>query len=123
MTRVITFVGAALLVVSGFSRTLTAQDHPGQYDRADIEAGSRLYVAQCQQCHGPTGDLIVGVDLRRAQFRTAITDDDLMRIIGTTGVPGRGMPASQLQPPELTGIIAFMRAGFDLSATAVKVGD
>lgn len=29
------------------------QDHPGQYDRADIEAGARLYTGQCAPCHGP----------------------------------------------------------------------
>ena len=38
----------------------------------------------------------------------------------TRGTPG-GMPAFKLDPAELTGIIAFIRAGFDTSA-AVRVG-
>jgi putative heme-binding domain-containing protein len=98
-----------------------SQDHPGQYDRMDIENGSRVYAAQCAQCHGPTGDIIAGVDLRRGLFRTAVTDEDLVRVIGT-GVPGKGMPAFKLQPPEVSGIVAFIRAGFDVAGTAVKVG-
>jgi putative heme-binding domain-containing protein len=98
-----------------------AQDHPGQYDRMDIENGSRVYATQCAQCHGPTGDTIGGVDLRRGLFRTAVSDEDLVRVI-TTGVPGAGMPAFKLQPPEMSGIVAFIRAGFDVAGTAVKVG-
>ena len=34
------------------------QEHPGQYSQADVEAGSRLYSAQCQLCHGLTGDQV-----------------------------------------------------------------
>jgi putative heme-binding domain-containing protein len=39
------------------------------------------------------------------------------------GVPGTGMPPFNLQPPELDGLVAFIRAGFDVGGTAVKVGD
>jgi putative heme-binding domain-containing protein len=98
------------------------QDHPGQYDRADIEAGSRLYATQCVACHGPNGDMITGIDLRRGLFKTAVTDEDLTRVL-KTGRPDSGMPAfALLQPQEVTGIVAFIRAGFDASAS-VKLGD
>jgi cytochrome c oxidase cbb3-type subunit III len=100
-----------------------AQDHPGQYDRADIESGSRLYGAQCAGCHGPNGDMVNGVDLRRGQFKTAVTDEDLVRVLAT-GAPAAGMPAfSGLQSSEVTGIIAFIRSGFDATAGGVIVGD
>jgi cytochrome c oxidase cbb3-type subunit III len=98
------------------------QDHPGQYSSADVEAGARVYNAQCAQCHGVNGDMVPGVDLRRGQFRRATSDDELTEVV-TTGVPGAGMPPFALQPQEITGVIAFIRAGFDSGGTAVRVGN
>jgi putative heme-binding domain-containing protein len=96
-------------------------DHGAQYSQAEIAAGYRVYSSQCTQCHGPLGDFISGVDLRRGVFRRATSDDDLARVI-TNGVPGAGMPPFKLEPAELTGVIAFIRAGFDQTAS-VRVGD
>jgi putative heme-binding domain-containing protein len=100
----------------------TAQDHPGQYSVADIETGSRLYSGQCALCHGTNGDTVAGVDLRRGLFRRAVSDEDIARVIAS-GVPAAGMPAFKFQPTEVDGLIAFIRAGFDVSGTAVKVGN
>jgi putative heme-binding domain-containing protein len=97
------------------------QDHPGQYTQQEIDAGSRLYGTQCATCHGPNGDQVSGIDLRRGQFRRAASDDDLAQVI-RTGTPG-GMPPFALSPAELTGVLAFIRAGFDVTGEAVKVGD
>src|SRR5207247_5283086 len=99
----------------------SSQDHPGQYSAIDIETGSRLYAGQCALCHGATGDGVSGVDLRRGQFRRAMSDEELGNVI-TTGIPGAGLPGSKLQPSEIDGLVAFIRAGFDLSGAAVKVG-
>lgn len=120
-------LGIVLLAFTGFGAGTAAQgvvtDHPGQYDRADIENGSRLYGAQCAGCHGANGDMVNGVDLRRGQFITARSDEDLVRVLAT-GRPASGMPAfATMQPGEVTGIIAFIRAGFDKAGVAVKVGD
>ena len=60
------------------------------------------------------------MDLRRGQFRRAQSDEDLAQTI-TRGSPG-GMPPFKLDPAELTGIVAYIRAGFDTSAS-VRVGD
>jgi putative heme-binding domain-containing protein len=98
-----------------------AQDHPGQYSAVDIETGSRLYAGQCTLCHGPNGDAVAGADLRRGQFRRSVSDEDLARVIAT-GIPDAGMPGFKLQPSEVDGLVAFIRAGFDLTGTAVKVG-
>jgi mono/diheme cytochrome c family protein len=103
----------------GGAQTLN-QDHT--YTRADVEVGQRLYGPQCQVCHGATGDGVPGIDLRLGRFRRSSSDDDLARVI-TTGIPGTGMPAFRLQPAELTGVIAFIRAGFDAGSAAVRVGD
>jgi putative heme-binding domain-containing protein len=96
------------------------QDH--QYTTAEIQAGSRLYAAQCQQCHGQMGDQVANTNLRRGQFRRVSSDDDIKRIV-TTGVTESGMPPFKFQPAELDALVAFIRAGFDPGGTAVRVGN
>src|SRR5262245_41971612 len=110
--------GLAVCIAPAHAQLLTA-DHPGQYTQEDIARGGLFYNAQCFACHGRDGDQISGVDLRRGLFRRAQSDEDLGQTI-TRGTPG-GMPAFKLDPAELTGIIAFIRAGFDTSA-AIRVG-
>ena len=97
----------------------SAQDHT--YSSADIATGVRVYGAQCQLCHGANGDTVAGVNLRLGRFRRAVTDDDLAQVIAK-GVPP-GMPSFSFSPAEVNGVVAFIRAGFDPSGTAVKVGN
>lgn len=109
------------LVTTGSPRgAQSSQDHT--YTNSDIQAGSGLYANQCAQCHGPTGDTVSGINLRRGQFRKPMSDDDLRRTI-TAGVPAAGMPPFTLQGAELDGLVAFIRAGFDVDGVAAKVGD
>jgi len=110
-----------MLILAGQAGAQLTQDHPGQYSQADIDIGARLYNAQCAQCHGPNGDQVSGVDLRRGQFRRANSDEDLAGIIAN-GIPGTGMPPVALQPAEMTGVIAFIRAGFDPAGRPIKIG-
>jgi putative heme-binding domain-containing protein len=113
---------AALLLYSGAAVLGAQADHGAQYSQAEIAAGYRVYSSQCVQCHGGNGDGISGVDLRRGVFRRAASDEDLGRVI-TGGIPGgAGMPPFKLEPAELAGVIAFIRAGFDQTAS-VRVGD
>jgi cytochrome c oxidase cbb3-type subunit III len=123
MTRVLALltIAAAFSVHAQIHAQVLDQDH-GQYSRADVEAGQRLYGPQCQVCHGATGDGVPGIDLRLGRFRRAASDEDLVRTI-TSGVAGTGMPAFTLRPAELTAIVAFIRAGFDPGSAAVRVGD
>jgi putative heme-binding domain-containing protein len=51
-----------------------------------------------------------------------MSDDDLRRVM-TVGIPGTGMPPFTFQPSELDGLVAFVRAGFDVGGTAVKIGN
>jgi putative heme-binding domain-containing protein len=113
------FVGVVLAVASAPAAAQLA-DH--QYTSADIEAGSRLYASQCSLCHGPNGDGVNGVDLRRGVFRRSVSDEDLSRVI-STGIAAAGMPNFKFQPAEMTAVLAFIRAGFDPAGTAVKVGN
>jgi putative heme-binding domain-containing protein len=108
-----------LLAAGGFASSAAAQDH--QYSSADIEVGVRVYGAQCALCHGPNGDMVSGVGLRLGRFRRAVTDEDLAQVFAK-GVPP-GMPSFSLSAAETTGLVAFIRAGFDPAGTAVKVGN
>ena len=112
-------VGLTLLAAPAGAQLLTI-DHPGQYTQEDIARGSLFYNANCFACHGRDGDQISGIDLRRGLFRRSQSDEDLAQTI-TRGTPG-GMPPFKLDPAELTAIVAYIRAGFDISAS-VKVGD
>jgi putative heme-binding domain-containing protein len=67
--------------------------------------------------------MVIGVDLRRGQFKTAVSDEDLVRVLAT-GAPAAGMPAfAGLQSREVTGLIAFIRSGFDATTSGVTIGD
>ena len=59
------------LAVDSAAPAAQTQDH--QYTAEDIEAGSRLYTGQCTTCHGANGDTVAGVNLRRGQFRRAMS--------------------------------------------------
>jgi cytochrome c oxidase cbb3-type subunit III len=113
-------VAVVLLLIARLAAEGQTQDH--QYSTADIEAGSRLYVRQCALCHGPNGDQVNGIDLRRGRFRRFLSDDDLRAVI-TNGIPTAGMPAFRLATAELNGLVAFIRAGFDVEGTAVRIGN
>ena len=107
------------LALSAAALTVAAaQDHSGQYSPADVAAGARVYNAMCAPCHGPTGDGVGGIDLRRGPSPRATTDSALSAII-TNGIPGSGMPSFRMAPSDLQSIIAFVRSGFDANASAL----
>jgi putative heme-binding domain-containing protein len=119
---------ASLLALAVFVSTqavdTAGQDHVGQYAQSDILKGSQIYTTQCALCHGLAGNGVAAVDLRQGRFRTAVSDEDLKRVI-RTGVPASGMPPMKMEDAELTAVVAFIRAGMDIagSALTVDVGD
>jgi len=123
-TRTILLCYGGLIMLLGGPKQGLAQDAfaDHRYTSEAIEAGSRVYVANCALCHGANGDGVDGVDLQRGLFRAARSDEDLRGVI-TTGVANGRMPAFDLRSAELDGIIAYIRAGFDPSGVAVKVGE
>lgn len=85
--------------------------------------GQRVYGTVCVTCHGPTGTGVSGVDLRRGPIRRAPTDEALRALIAS-GIPTAGMPSFRLEQAEITGLVAFIRAGFDATpAVPVALGD
>ncbi len=85
---------------------------------ADIEEGGRLFQASCTSCHGAEGDAVFGVDLGRGQFRQAVTDTDLIRVI-RTGVPEKGMPPSSFSEAQAGTIVAYLRSLVSTPASLV----
>lgn len=113
----------ALVVLLATPAFVTAQafgDH--QYTTADIEAGSRIYTAECALCHGSNGDEVDGVNLRTGQLRRGSSDEDIRAVV-VSGISSGRMPSYDFRPEELDGIVAYIRAGFDASGIAVRVGD
>jgi mono/diheme cytochrome c family protein len=109
---------ACFALFAATAESAAAQD----YGTMDIQAGYKLYAAQCALCHGGNGDAEAGISLARQQFRRASTDADIKSTI-TTGVASAGMPSFQFQPGELNGLVAYIRSGFDLAGAAFKVGN
>src|SRR6185436_7354636 len=64
----------------------TVEAQPQTYAQTDIAYGAKIYGEQCTVCHGATGDVVAGVDLRANRFKRASSDFDLYTVI-TTGVP------------------------------------
>ena len=71
------------------------------------DAGRRVFESQCARCHGPQGG---GGELGPAIAGTvaARSDQDLSTII-TSGRPGRGMPAFEMQDTERNNLLSFLR--------------
>ena len=106
---------AIALAFTATGATLRAQHNTAQ----DIDDGGRVYRNTCANCHGPDGNEVAGIDLGRAVFKRAKTDEDLVQII-RSGVPGTGMPASDMPVAQAEQIVAYLRsvAATRRSATA-----
>ena len=110
---------AGLLAATGAT---AQQTHAGEYAQADINYGMQVYGETCVACHGPDGDAVDGVSLRSGQFRSAGSDQELMRIIAA-GIPDTAMPPGDYTASELTGLVAYLRTMGDFDPSDVTVGD
>jgi len=110
----------ALVVLWVLSFALPAY---AQHETAsDIEDGGRVFRQSCANCHGPDGNEIPGIDLGRGVFKTAKTDEDLVRII-QKGVPGTPMPATNMSEEQATRVVAYLRSTAATKTTSSAVGD
>jgi cytochrome c oxidase cbb3-type subunit III len=76
---------------------------------AEIDAGGRLYFANCTGCHGPEGDGVAGINFSQGKFRRAASDEDLIRII-VRGIPGTPMAPSGIPDNQVATIVAYLRS-------------
>src|SRR5215207_9355254 len=103
-TRMMVLVLGTVLTLG---TAILAQQH--SYTQAEIDAGAKLYDSNCGSCHGENGDKIPGIDFSKGTFKTARTDDDMIRII-RNGVPNTGMPANPFSEPQANTIVAYVRS-------------
>ena len=80
-----------------------------QYLSTDVENGSRLYRSNCFACHGPEGATIPGVNFQRGQFKRAVSDEDLFRVIANGG-PGTAMPPTAVNDTARYSLVAYLRS-------------
>ena len=109
---------AAFLVFVGLAATSSAQG----VDPARLDLGAKVYGSLCTTCHGPSGDLVAGVNLSTGQFKRAANDLDVMNVI-LKGVPGTAMPANNLGNADLLAVVAYIKVMKDYGARKVAVGD
>jgi putative heme-binding domain-containing protein len=72
------------------------------------DTGLQLYRANCYVCHGENGDTVTGVNFR-AGIRRASTDEEVARII-SGGIPGTGMPPTNLTEPQRRALVTYLRS-------------
>lgn len=87
---------------------------------ATLDLGRRLYVEYCAACHGATGsgravvptwrdfEFIHAGDLRKGVLKGGAELPDLARRI-RAGMPGRGMPPTQLGPGETEALAVYVK--------------
>jgi mono/diheme cytochrome c family protein len=83
-----TFVPAAVVALALALAPPVGAQHATAFD---VEDGKRVYQASCATCHGPDGNLIVGIDFSRAVYRRPFSDDELAALI-VGGIPNTPMP-------------------------------
>src|SRR4029434_6341389 len=114
--KLILMIGTILAAATA----IAAQQH--SYTQEDINAGAKLYESNCGSCHGENGDKIVGIDFSKGTFKTARTDDDVIRII-RNGVPNTGMPPNPFSEVQANTIVAYVRSmlgGRGANASAIS---
>lgn len=89
--------------------SLVAISQQRTYSAADVATGKQLFSIHCQPCHGPDGDQVQGVDMRRGQFKRVSSDAEIAQLI-LNGVPGTGMPPTNLPEPSRMAVAAFIRS-------------
>jgi len=77
---------------------------------ADVQAGARLFMAQCAGCHGPKGEGGKGAVLAQPRLRRAPDDESLFRVI-RDGIKGTEMPAGYaVDTKETWQLAAYVRS-------------
>jgi putative heme-binding domain-containing protein len=110
-----------VLAISFSPVSLLAQAHG--YTDADVEEGGRIFRNNCVICHGPDGNFIPGINLGRGQYKTAVSDADLIKVI-RNGVPNTPMPPSNYNELQATWIVAYLRSmATDTQRASAQGGD
>lgn len=77
--------------------------------QTSADAGHQLYRTHCFVCHGEVGESVPGVSFRSGNYRRASTDDEIARVI-LNGIPGTGMPPTNLTADDRRNLVAYLRS-------------
>lgn len=113
---------SGLILILNFSNGMSSAlaQHATAFD---IEDGGQAFQNYCANCHGPDGDLIVGIDLGRGLFRRPLSDDDLSNII-LKGIPDTPMPPTPgMGEEQALKIVAYLRSLADTQSGLIAGGD
>src|SRR5688572_30344359 len=118
-----TTIGFAFVALSAFCILHFESRASAQHETAsDIEDGGRVFRQSCANCHGPDGNEIPGIDLGRGVFKSAKTDEDLIRVI-QKGVPGTPMPPTNMSEEQAKRVVAYLRSTAATRTSTSTVGD
>ncbi|HEY2386991.1 MAG TPA: c-type cytochrome [Candidatus Binatia bacterium] len=84
---------------------------PRKPSSGNATKGSRVYVANCQRCHGTVEQRGNAVHLANPMF-LASASDAFLRVAVTQGRPGTAMDGwgGTLSPPEIEDVVAYLRS-------------
>ncbi len=72
-----------------------------------LEAGRKLFEQRCARCHGGSGE---GGEMGPSiSLRLPALDDSALKALVRDGRPQKGMPGSGLEPPEMAGLLKYLR--------------
>ena len=98
---------AWLLAGLNFAAFPTAAQHATAFD---IEDGKRVYQASCATCHGPDGNLILGIDFGRGVYRRTFSNDELAATI-VGGIPNTPMlPNAGMSREQALRVVEYLRS-------------
>ena len=89
--------------------SMSARAQQPRYLPAEVDAGARLYTANCIGCHGPEGDGVGGTNFSQNKYRRASTDLEILRII-SRGIPGTPMAPNSMSESQIGTIVAYLRS-------------
>ena len=84
----------------------------------DIEDGGRVYQGSCANCHGPDGNLIMGIDFGRGVYRRPYADAELAAVI-VAGIPNTPMPPNPgMSEEQALRVVQYLRSMAEGRVTA-----
>ena len=97
-------------------------NHPAIGDPKAIAAGETLYQRSCAGCHGPDGSGGRGPNLVQRPMWHPLSDEKIYSLI-RDGLPGAGMPPTNLADDETWQLVAFIHALTGPAAENLVPGD
>jgi cytochrome c oxidase cbb3-type subunit III len=104
------------------NHSASEKTNPFAGDKAAIAAGEKRFKGSCAACHGPEAEGGRGPNLAQNYDLFRMSDSQLFNII-VHGIPGTGMPASNMPENDAWQVAAFLRGLSSPASQASLPGD